>query len=99
MKPLAIASVLVVLFVSAASAQTWDPELQLKVKAVGAPRVSPDGSRVVYTVNDAVMTAERSEFVSQIWLRSIARRPLHRLHDERTGQRRVREKRQRPQRF
>ena len=72
MKPLAIASVLVVLFVSAASAQTWDPELQLKVKAVGAPRVSLDGSRVVYTVNDAVMTPDRSEFVSQIWMGNIA---------------------------
>ena len=72
MKSLAIASVLVVLFVSAASAQTWDPELQLKVKAVGAPRVSPDGSRVVYTVNDAVMTPDRSEFVSQIWMGNIA---------------------------
>src|SRR5690349_7756576 len=74
MKSLAIASVLVVLFVSAASAQTWDPELQLKVKAVGAPRVSPDGSRVVYTVNDAVMTPDRSEFVSQIWMANIATR-------------------------
>ena len=72
MKTLAIASVLVVLFVSAASAQTWDPELQLKVKAVGAPRVSPDGSRIVYTVNDAVMTPDRSEFVSQIWMANIA---------------------------
>lgn len=72
MKALSIASVLVVLFVSAVSAQTWDPELQLKVKAVGAPRVSPDGSRVVYTVNDAVMTPEKSEFVSQIWMANVA---------------------------
>ena len=72
MKALTIASVLVVLFVSAVSAQTWDPELQLKVKAVGAPRVSPDGSRIVYTVNDAVMTPDRSEFVSQIWMANIA---------------------------
>ena len=72
MKALSIASVLVVLFVSAVSAQTWDPELQLKVKAVGAPRVSPDGSRLVYTVNDAVMTPDRSEFVSQIWMANIA---------------------------
>ena len=72
MKPLTIASVLVVLLVSAVSAQTWDPELQLKVKAVGAPRVSPDGSRIVYTVNDAVMTPDRSEFVSQIWMANIA---------------------------
>ena len=72
MKALSIASVLVLLFVSAVSAQTWDPELQLKVKAVGAPSVSPDGSRVVYTVNEAVMTPEKSEFVSQIWMANIA---------------------------
>src|SRR6476469_9690326 len=72
MKTLSVASVLVVLFVSAVSAQTWDPELQMKVKAVGAPRVSPDGSRIVYTVNDAVMTPDRSEFVSQIWMANIA---------------------------
>ena len=43
MKVFVAASILVVLFVSAASAQTWDPEMQLKVKAVGTPRVSPDG--------------------------------------------------------
>src|SRR5690349_15884441 len=72
MKPFAIASVVIVLFVSAASAQTWDPELQLKVKTVGSPQVSPDGTRVVYTVSETVMTADKSEFVSQIWLGNIA---------------------------
>src|SRR6478672_11084356 len=72
MKALSVASVLVVLFVSAVSAQTWDPELQMKVKAVGAPRVSPDGSRVVYTVNEAVTTPDKSEFVTQIWMANIA---------------------------
>jgi len=68
------ASILLVLFVSAVSAQTWDPETQMKVKAVGVPRVSPDGSRVVYTVNEAVTTPEKSEFVSQIWMANIATR-------------------------
>jgi dipeptidyl aminopeptidase/acylaminoacyl peptidase len=72
MKAFAAASILVVLFVSAASAQTWDPELQLKVKAVGTPRVSPDGSRVVYSVNEAVTTPDKSEFVTQIWMANIA---------------------------
>lgn len=66
------ASILVVLFVSAVSAQTWDPETQMKVKAVGAPRVSPDGSRMVYTVNEAVTTPDKSEFVTQIWMANIA---------------------------
>ena len=53
-------------FVSAQ--QIWTPEMQVKTKAIGAPQVSPDGKRVVYTVNEAVMTAEKSEFVTQIWL-------------------------------
>ena len=66
MKALATASILVVLFASAASAQMWEPEMHIKLKAVGAPRVSPDGTRVVYTVNEAVTTADKSEFVTQV---------------------------------
>ncbi len=57
MKSLAKGLILVVLFASAATAQTWDPEMHLKLKAVGSPRVSPDGKKMVYTVNEAVMTA------------------------------------------
>jgi dipeptidyl aminopeptidase/acylaminoacyl peptidase len=49
---------------------TWTPELQVKTRGVGTPRVSPDGQRVVYTISDAVMTADKSEFVTQIWLAS-----------------------------
>jgi len=71
MKALATASILVALFVSA-SAQTWDPDMQMKVKAVGSPRVSPDGSRLVYTVNEAVTTPDKSEFVTQIWMANVA---------------------------
>jgi dipeptidyl aminopeptidase/acylaminoacyl peptidase len=46
----------------------WTPELEMKVKAIGAVRVSPDGKRVAYTVSSAVMTPDKSEYVSQIWL-------------------------------
>jgi dipeptidyl aminopeptidase/acylaminoacyl peptidase len=46
--------------------------MQLKVKAVGQPRVSPDGSRVLYTVNEAVMAPDKSEFVTQIWVANVA---------------------------
>lgn len=59
---------------AAARAQTgapppaWTPELQIKVRAVGSPQVSPDGRRVVYTVSDPVTTADRSEYVTQIWM-------------------------------
>lgn len=47
---------------------TWSPEMQVKTRVLGTPRISPDGSRIVYTVNDAVMTADKSEFVTQVWL-------------------------------
>lgn len=60
-------------FVIAASAQTsspaaWTPELQIRTRTVGSARVSPDGKRVAYTVVDAVMAADKSEMVTQIWL-------------------------------
>ena len=55
-------------FASVQAQQSWTPEMQVKTKAIGAPQVSPDGKRVVYTVNEAVMTADKSEFVTQIWL-------------------------------
>ncbi|MGQ0542265.1 MAG: S9 family peptidase [Blastocatellia bacterium] len=47
---------------------TWSPEMQVKTRAIGSPRISPDLKRVVYTVNEAVMTADKSEFVTQIWM-------------------------------
>jgi dipeptidyl aminopeptidase/acylaminoacyl peptidase len=49
----------------------WTPELAMKVKSVGAVRASPDGRKVVYTVSEAVMTPEKSEYVTQIWLANI----------------------------
>ncbi len=65
--------VLLSLTVSLAHAQKssetgWTPELTMKVKTIGTARVSPDGKRVAYTVSSAVMTPDRSEYVTQIWL-------------------------------
>lgn len=42
--------------------------MQVKTKALGSPRISPDSKRVVYTINEAVMAADKSEFVTQIWM-------------------------------
>lgn len=62
-------SVLLFSCLTAVQAQNaWTPELELKVKAVGAVRVSPDGKKVVYTVSSPVMASDKSEFVTQIWL-------------------------------
>ena len=68
MKTFVKATFALLLLVSAAAAQTWTPELQIKVRAIATPRVSPDGRRVVYAVSEAVTTADRSEYVSQIWM-------------------------------
>src|SRR5712691_719191 len=46
----------------------WTPELSMKLKNVGGVRVSPDARKVAYTVSQAVMTPERSEYVTQIWM-------------------------------
>lgn len=54
-------------FGQASSSSGWTPELAMKVSNVGSIRVSPDGRKVVYTINKAVMSPDKSEFISQIW--------------------------------
>ncbi len=61
-----LASVLVVC--SVAGQNNWTPELEMKSKTVGNVRVSPDGKKVVFTVSSAVMTPDKSEYVTQIWM-------------------------------
>ncbi len=62
--------VVIALFLVEANAQNWSPELQAKLKIVGSPNISPDGKRVVYTVNETVMAADKSEYNTQVWLAS-----------------------------
>ena len=49
----------------------WSPEQCMKLKNITGVRVSPDGSKVLYTVRQAVMTEDRSEYVNQIFLCNI----------------------------
>ncbi|HEX4958403.1 MAG TPA: DPP IV N-terminal domain-containing protein, partial [Lacibacter sp.] len=60
----------VVLFITAHSnAQTnWSPEQCMKLKNISSTSVSPDGSKVLYTVREAIMTDERSDYINQIWI-------------------------------
>jgi dipeptidyl aminopeptidase/acylaminoacyl peptidase len=64
----AIAVAVAGLAVAALAEETavWTPELTLKVKRVGAVRVSPDGTRAAFVVGTAVMDGEKSEWVWQI---------------------------------
>ena len=59
------------LFTTIIFAQTktnWSPEQCLKLKNISAVVPSPDGSKVLYTVREAVMTDDRSEYVNQVFL-------------------------------
>ncbi len=46
----------------------WTPELSLQYRGVSQVRVAPDGLRVAYTLTEPVMTEEKSENLTQIWL-------------------------------
>lgn len=48
----------------------WSPEVSLTLKSVGQCRVSPDGNRAVFTVTQAIMEEEKSEYRTQLWLTS-----------------------------
>ena len=55
-------------FVFAQTKTNWSPEQSMKIKNITAVQVSPDGNKVLYTVREAVMTDDRSEYVNQVWL-------------------------------
>jgi len=46
----------------------WNPEQTMKMKNITAVVPSPDGNKVLYTVREAVMTDDRSEYVNQVFL-------------------------------
>jgi dipeptidyl aminopeptidase/acylaminoacyl peptidase len=48
--------------------KNWTPEQCLKIKNITAVVPSPDGSKILYTVREAIMTDDRSEYINQVWL-------------------------------
>ena len=48
--------------------KNWSPEQSLKIKNITAVVPSPDATKVLYTVREAVMTDDRSEYINQVWL-------------------------------
>src|SRR3954469_15783075 len=46
----------------------WSPQQCLKLKNITAVRPSPDGSKVLYTVREAIMTSDRSEYINQVFV-------------------------------
>lgn len=68
MKPKLLLAVLVQLPLLILAQKNWTPEQCIKMKNISAVRVSPDGSKVAYTVREAVMTDDRSEYINQVWM-------------------------------
>ena len=70
MKPRLLLAFFVVFtsFVFAQTKTNWSPEQCLKMKNITAVVPSPDGNKVLYTVREAIMTDERSEYVNQVWV-------------------------------
>ncbi|MEM6379926.1 MAG: S9 family peptidase, partial [Bacteroidota bacterium] len=46
----------------------WTPEFSMQFKPIGSTDLSPDGKYVAYTVREAVMDGEKSEYLTQIWV-------------------------------
>jgi dipeptidyl aminopeptidase/acylaminoacyl peptidase len=64
-----VSAITFLLITAVVVAQTnWSPEQCLKIKNISSVRVSPDASKVLYTVREAVMTDDRSEYINQVWL-------------------------------
>ena len=48
--------------------ETWTPESMVNLPVVGSPVVSPDGSKIAYTVRETKMEGEESSFLTHIWV-------------------------------
>ena len=46
----------------------WTPELSMQYRAIGGTALSPDGSRVAFTVREPLMEGEKSEYLTHIWV-------------------------------
>jgi dipeptidyl aminopeptidase/acylaminoacyl peptidase len=49
---------------------TWTVEKMMDVKQVGSVHVAPDGQRVAFTVREALMEGEKSEYLTHVYLAS-----------------------------
>jgi dipeptidyl aminopeptidase/acylaminoacyl peptidase len=46
----------------------WSPEQCMKMKNVTSVRISPDGKKIVYTIREAMMTDDKSEYINQVFI-------------------------------
>ena len=67
----ALGIALLVLAAAQDAKQGWTPAESMNVKTVGDVQPSPDGRRAVFTVTTAVMTAEKSEMLTHLWIANV----------------------------
>lgn len=48
--------------------QNWSPDQLLKLKNITSVQISPNGDKVLFTLREAIMTEDRSEYINQIWM-------------------------------
>jgi dipeptidyl aminopeptidase/acylaminoacyl peptidase len=70
-QPLIVFLITTQVIVHAQTSTYWSPEQCMKMKNITSVRVSSDGTKVLYTVRQAVMIEDRSEYVNQIFLTNI----------------------------
>ena len=51
--------------------KNWSPRQLLTMKNISASEVSPDGKKIAYTIREALLTPDRSEYVNQVWMSDI----------------------------
>ncbi|MEP7321301.1 MAG: S9 family peptidase [Saprospiraceae bacterium] len=59
---------LMITWISFQAQTNWTPEKCLTLKNITTTSISPDGSKLLYAVREALMTEDRSEYINQIWL-------------------------------
>jgi len=59
----------------------WSPRDTLNIRRIADIDVSPDGICVAFTVTQAVMTSEKSSYLSQVYLAGVGGDSLRQLTD------------------
>ena len=71
MKP-ALSLITLILIYSLTVAQSaWTPANMMKYKRVGGVNISPDGNRVAFTVGNARMNDDQSDFLTHVWVATM----------------------------
>jgi dipeptidyl aminopeptidase/acylaminoacyl peptidase len=58
-------------FAQKSNIKYWSPEQALKMKNINGFAISPDGKKIVYGIREAIMTDDKSEYVTQLFICTV----------------------------